>query len=119
MGIGDVTRPLAPSVIDALHKAVDEQASFDTFCGYGPEQGYRFLTEAIAINDYQSRGIDISPEEIFISDGAKSDTGNIGDILSLSNKVALTDPVYSRISGHEYNVRKSFRQQHRTLAMHH
>ncbi len=94
MGIGDVTRPLAPAVIDALHKAVDEQASFDTFCGYGPEQGYRFLTDVIAINDYQSRGIDISPEEIFISDGAKSDTGNIGDILSLSNRVALTDPVY-------------------------
>lgn len=94
MGIGDVTRPLAPAVINALHKAVDEQSSGETFCGYGPEQGYSFLTEAIAANDYQAKGIDISPEEIFVSDGAKSDTGNIGDILSLANKVALTNPVY-------------------------
>lgn len=94
MGIGDVTRPLAPTVIEALHKAVDEQAESATFCGYGPEQGHHFLTEAIALNDYKARGIDISPSEIFVSDGAKSDTGNIGDILSLTNKVALTDPVY-------------------------
>lgn len=94
MGIGDVTRPLAPAVIEALHKAVDEQTSSDSFCGYGPEQGYLFLREAIAANDYQARGINISPDEIFVSDGAKSDTGNIGDILSLANKVALTDPVY-------------------------
>lgn len=94
MGIGDVTRPLAPAVIEALHKAVDEQASTDTFCGYGPEQGHVFLTEAISANDYKARGIDISPDEIFVSDGAKSDTGNIGDILSLANRVALTDPVY-------------------------
>lgn len=94
MGIGDVTRPLVPAVINALHKAVEEQADSTTFSGYGPEQGHRFLTEAIAINDYKARGIDISPDEIFVSDGAKSDTGNIGDILSLSNKVALTDPVY-------------------------
>lgn len=94
MGIGDVTRPLAPAVIEALHKAVDEQSDCATFCGYGPEQGHKFLAEAIAENDYNARGIDIMPDEIFISDGAKSDTGNIGDILSLSNKVALTDPVY-------------------------
>lgn len=94
MDIGDVTRPLVPAVIDALHKAVDEQSSETTFCGYGPEQGYRFLTETIANNDYLAKGIDISPEEIFVSDGAKSDTGNIGDILSLANKVALTNPVY-------------------------
>lgn len=94
MGIGDVTRPLAPAVIEALHKAVEEQASSDTFCGYGPEQGYSFLSEAIACNDYKARGIDISSDEIFVSDGAKSDTGNIGDILSLANRVALTDPVY-------------------------
>lgn len=94
MGIGDVSRPLAPAVISALHEAVEEQTSCDTFCGYGPEQGYRFLTEAIAAHDYQARGIQISADEIFISDGAKSDTGNIGDILSLTNKVALTNPVY-------------------------
>lgn len=94
MGIGDVTRPLIPAVIEALHKAVDEQASTDTFCGYGPEQGHSFLRETISANDYKSRGIDISPDEIFVSDGAKSDTGNIGDILSLANKVALTNPVY-------------------------
>lgn len=94
MGIGDVTRPLGPAVIEALHKAVEEQASSDTFCGYGPEQGYSFLSEAIACNDYKARGIDISSDEIFVSDGAKSDTGNIGDILSLANRVALTDPVY-------------------------
>lgn len=94
MGIGDVTRPLVPAVIEALHKAVDEQANGDTFTGYGPEQGHRFLAEAISENDYKKHGIDISEEEIFISDGAKSDTGNIGDILSTANKVALTDPVY-------------------------
>lgn len=94
MGIGDVSRPLAPAVISAMHEAVEEQTSCDTFCGYGPEQGYRFLTEAIATHDYQARGIQISADEIFISDGAKSDTGNIGDILSLTNKVALTNPVY-------------------------
>lgn len=94
MGIGDVTRPLPPAVIEALHKAVDEQADSATFRGYGPEQGHRFLTEAIAENDYNARGIDIAADEIFVSDGAKSDTGNIGDILSLGNKVALTDPVY-------------------------
>ncbi|MDE6198710.1 MAG: LL-diaminopimelate aminotransferase [Muribaculaceae bacterium] len=94
MGIGDVSRPLAPAVISALHEAVEEQTSCDTFCGYGPEQGHRFLTEAIAAHDYQARGIQISADEIFISDGAKSDTGNIGDILSLTNKVALTNPVY-------------------------
>lgn len=94
MGIGDVTRPLVPAVIDALHRSVDEQAQSNTFRGYGPEQGYRFLRSAIADNDYRSRGISIDPDEIFISDGAKSDTGNIGDILSASNKVALTDPVY-------------------------
>lgn len=94
MGIGDVTRPLPPAVIEALHKAVDEQADSATFRGYGPEQGHTFLTRAIADNDYRARGIDISPDEIFISDGAKSDTAGIGDILSTANRVALTDPVY-------------------------
>jgi len=94
MGIGDVTCPLCPVVIDALHKAVDDEAKGETFHGYGPEQGYGFLTEKIAEYDYRSKGIDIAPDEIFVSDGAKSDTGNIGDILAVANKVAVTDPVY-------------------------
>ena len=94
MGIGDVTRPLCPAAINALQQAVSEQATSEGFKGYGPEQGYPTLREKIARNDYQERGINISPDEIFISDGAKSDTGNIGDILSVKNKVAVTDPVY-------------------------
>jgi len=94
MGIGDVTRPLCDAVIKELHQAVDEQADATTFRGYGPEQGYMFLRERIADCDYRASGIDISPEEIFVSDGAKSDTGNFGDILSSSNRVALTNPVY-------------------------
>lgn len=94
MGIGDVTLPLVPAVIRALHDAVDEMASAGTFKGYGPEQGYAFLRETIVENDYRSRGIAIEPDEIFVSDGAKSDTGNIGDILSTGNRVAVTDPVY-------------------------
>ncbi len=94
MGIGDVTMPLCRCVVDALHKAVDDEAHGETFHGYGPEQGYSFLAEKIAEYDYRRRGIDIEPDEIFISDGAKSDTGNIGDILAVTNKVAVTDPVY-------------------------
>lgn len=94
LGIGDVTRPLVPAVLSAMHSAVDEMGSADTFRGYGPEQGYGFLREAIAGADFRSRGIDISPEEIFISDGAKSDCGNIGDIFHLDNVVAVCDPVY-------------------------
>ena len=94
MGIGDVTRPLCPAAIGAMHSAVDDEADARTFHGYGPEQGYAFLREAIAENDYRARGIDIDTDEIFVSDGAKSDTGNIGDILSRSNRVAVTDPVY-------------------------
>lgn len=94
MGIGDVTRPLCNAVIEALREAVDEQADATTFKGYGPEQGYQFLREKIAEFDYHALGINISPDEIFVSDGAKSDTGNFGDILSTSNRVALTDPVY-------------------------
>lgn len=94
LGIGDVTQPLTPAVIKALHKAVDEMGCADTFRGYGPEQGYEFLREAIVENDYRRRGIEIAPDEVFVSDGAKSDTGNIGDILSLDNRVAVTDPVY-------------------------
>ena len=81
LGIGDVTRPIVPEVIKAMHKAVDDEADTLTFHGYGPEQGYGFLREAIAKNDYAERGIAISADEIFISDGAKSDTGNIVDIF--------------------------------------
>ena len=94
LSIGDVTRPLAPAVIEAMHKAVDDQASFDRFHGYGPEQGYDFLREAIAQHDYKARGVDIQPQEIFVSDGAKSDCGNIGDIFDVDNVVAVCDPVY-------------------------
>ena len=94
MGIGDVTRPLCPAAIEALHRAVDDEADAATFHGYGPEQGYDFLREMIAATDYRNRGITIDTDEIFISDGAKSDTGNIGDILSVANRVAVTDPVY-------------------------
>lgn len=94
MGIGDVTRPICPAAIDAMHRAVDDQASAATFHGYGPEQGYAFLTEEIARVDFCERGIKMSTSEIFVSDGAKSDSGNIGDILSSSDKIAVTDPVY-------------------------
>ncbi len=94
MGIGDVTLPICKAAVDAMHKAVDDQADSETFHGYGPEQGYDFLREKIAERDYLERGIEISPDEIFISDGAKSDTGNIGDILSRDAKIAVTDPVY-------------------------
>lgn len=94
MGIGDVTRPICQAAIEALHHATDEQASAETFHGYGPEQGYAFLTEKIAEFDYKSRGINVCADEIFISDGAKSDTGNFGDILSTDSKIAVPDPVY-------------------------
>ena len=94
MGIGDVTRPLVPAVIEAMHKAVDDMAHIETFHGYGPEQGYDFLRNAIAENDFRARGVSIEDDEIFVSDGAKSDCGNIGDILSVDNVVAVCDPVY-------------------------
>ncbi|BEG98726.1 LL-diaminopimelate aminotransferase [Bacteroides sedimenti] len=94
LGIGDVTQPLPPAVIKAMHNAVNEMASKETFRGYGPEQGYDFLIEAIIKNDYASRGISLEPSEVFINDGAKSDTGNIGDILRHDNSVGVTDPVY-------------------------
>ena len=94
LGIGDVTRPLVPAVIAAMHSAVDEMGTFEGFHGYGPEQGYEFLRNAIAEHDYAARGIDIQPKEIFISDGAKSDCGNIGDIFGPDNVVAVCDPVY-------------------------
>lgn len=94
LGIGDVTRPLPQASIEAMHRAVDEMANKSTFHGYGPEQGYDFLIDTIIKNDFEPRGIELSSSEVFISDGAKSDTGNIGDILGLDNKVAVTDPVY-------------------------
>ena len=94
LGIGDVTLPLPPAVTAAMHKAVDDMATAKDFHGYGPEQGYDFLRNEIANWDYKSRGVDIQADEIFVSDGAKSDCGNIGDIFGIDNKVAVCDPVY-------------------------
>ena len=94
LGIGDVTQPIAPAIIEALHKAVDEMGTPEGFRGYGPEQGYDFLRQAIVKNDYLARGCDISPEEIFVSDGAKCDVGNIQEIFGTDNTVAVCDPVY-------------------------
>ena len=94
LGIGDVTQPIAPTVIKAIHQATDELSSSTTMRGYAPDQGYDFLIEAILQHDFKRRGISIESDEIFVSDGAKSDTGNIGDILSSDNKVAITDPAY-------------------------
>ncbi|NDV45878.1 LL-diaminopimelate aminotransferase [Paludibacter sp. 221] len=94
LGIGDVTRPLAPAVVQAMHKAVDEMADASTMRGYAPECGYSFLIDTIIKNDFNARGIQLDADEVFVSDGAKSDTGNIGDILSTKNVVAITDPVY-------------------------
>ena len=94
LGIGDVTRPLPQASIEAMHKAVDELASKETFHGYGPEQGYDFLIDAVITNDYAPRGVYLEPGEVFISDGAKSDTGNIGDILRHDNSIGVTDPIY-------------------------
>lgn len=94
LGIGDVTRPLPQASIEAMHKAVDELANKETFYGYGPEQGYDFLIDAVIRNDYAPRGVYLEPGEVFISDGAKSDTGNIGDILRHDNSIGVTDPIY-------------------------
>ena len=94
LGIGDVTQPLAPAIIEALHKAVDEMANAETFHGYAPDLGYEFLRNAIAKNDYKDRGCDIAADEIFVSDGAKCDSGNIQEIFGLDNKIAVCDPVY-------------------------
>ena len=100
LGIGDVTRPLAPAVTAAMHAAVDEMATAAGFHGYGPEQGYDFLRQAIVEHDYAARGISITSEEIFVSDGAKSDCGNIGDIFGVDNIVAVCDPVsYTHLPG--------------------
>ena len=94
LGIGDVTRPLTKSVIDALHTSVDEMAHEETFRGYAPDLGYSFLRETIAKNDFEKRGCDISADEIFVSDGAKCDSGNIQELFSLDNTVGVCDPVY-------------------------
>ena len=94
LSIGDVTQPLAPAIIEALHKAVDEMASAETFKGYAPDLGYEFLRNVISEKDYKARGCDIAPDEIFISDGAKGDCGNIQEIFAKDCKVAVCDPVY-------------------------
>lgn len=94
LGIGDVTRALPMACVEAFHKAVDEMANDATFRGYGPEQGYAFLREKVAEHDYQARGADISPEEVFISDGAKCDTGNFQELFALDVRLAVPDPVY-------------------------
>ena len=94
LGIGDVTEPLAPAIVEAMHAAVDEMGARETFRGYGPEQGYDFLVEAIRASDYAAHGIDIAADEIFVSDGSKCDSGNIQEIFALAARVAVTDPVY-------------------------
>lgn len=94
LGIGDVTQPIAPAIIEALHKAVDEMGSAETFHGYAPDLGYEFLRSAIVKNDYQARGCDIEADEIFVSDGAKSDSANIQELFSADARIAVCDPVY-------------------------
>src|SRR5512140_771118 len=96
LGIGDVTEPLPPAICEAMHKAVDDMAHRETFKGYAPDPlyGYDFLVNAILENDYKSRGVDLAFDEVFISDGAKCDTGNFQEILSIGNRIAVTDPVY-------------------------
>ena len=91
LGIGDVTQPLAPAVIEALHNAVDEMAAAETFHGYAPDLGYEFLRSAIVENDYRARGVEVALDEIFVSDGAKSDSGNIVDIFAQDNIIAVRD----------------------------
>jgi LL-diaminopimelate aminotransferase len=94
LGIGDVTEPLAPAITQAMHAAVDEMARRETFRGYGPEQGYDFLIDAIREHDYKARGVDIAADEIFVSDGSKCDSGNVQELFALGAKIAVTDPVY-------------------------
>ena len=94
LGIGDVTQPIAPAIIEALHKAVDEMGNAATFHGYAPDLGYEFLRKAISGNDYKARGCDIEPDEVFVSDGAKSDSANIQEIFAADSRIAVCDPVY-------------------------
>ena len=112
-GIGDVTEPLPPAVVEAMHRAVDEMATRDGFHGYGPEQGYEWLRHAIAENDFRARGLDVADDEIFVSDGSKCDCGAILDILGHKNKIAISDPVYpvyvdtNVMAGHTGDARES------------
>jgi LL-diaminopimelate aminotransferase len=94
LGIGDVTEPLAPAIVEAMHAAIDEMARRESFRGYGPEQGYDFLVDAIRQHDYAARGIEIAADEIFVSDGSKCDSGNVQELFALAARVAVTDPVY-------------------------
>ena len=94
LGIGDVTQPLPDACVQAMHKAVDELAESQTFRGYGPEQGYDFLRQAIAKHDFQARGANINADDIFVSDGAKCDTGNIQELFAQDLRLAIPDPVY-------------------------
>ena len=94
LGIGDVTQPLCPAVVHAMHKAVDEMAVKESFRGYGPEQGYDFLREAILKNDFRPRGIHLDIDEVFVNDGAKSDTGNFQELIRWDNSIGVTDPIY-------------------------
>lgn len=94
LGIGDVSRPLPPAVVKAMHRAVEEMGRVETFRGYGPEQGYRFLIDQIIKHDYQTRGVSLDPDEVFVSDGAKCDCGNFQELFAVENTVALADPVY-------------------------
>ena len=94
LGIGDVTQPIAPAIIEAMHKAVDEMGHAETFHGYAPDLGYAFLRKALVDNDYKAKGCDISEDEIFVSDGAKSDSANIQEIFAQNNRIAVCDPVY-------------------------
>ena len=94
LGIGDVTRPLPPAVIEAFHRGVDEMADKNTFRGYGPEQGYEFLIQAAIENEFKPRNIELETDEVFISDGTKCDTGNIQEIFGIDNTIAICDPVY-------------------------
>ena len=94
MGIGDVTRPLTPSIVKAMEKAAEEMEHAETFRGYGPEQGYDFLINAVINGEYKSRNINIEPDEIFISDGSKCDVANIQEIFDINSTVAIADPVY-------------------------
>jgi LL-diaminopimelate aminotransferase len=94
LGIGDVTLPLAPVIVDALHRAVEEVGTAEGFRGYGPEQGYPFLRDAIVEHDYRSRGVEVETSEVFVSDGSKQDSGNIQEIFGQECSIAVTDPVY-------------------------
>lgn len=107
LGIGDVTQPLAPAIIKALHAAVDEMGAAETFHGYAPDLGYEFLRSAIAKNDYESRGCDISADEIFVSDGAKCDSSNIQELFSADCKIAVCDPGLSGLCRFQCHGRKN------------